>query len=196
MIASLYRPGESLLHRMAAGPKLLALALVGTLLFLLPSLPLVLGALAMSLLLFPLAGLPLAAAWRAMKGVLLVLLLVGAAQLWLAGWREALLVTARLAGLLLLAGLVTATTRMADMVESFERVLGFLRPFGVDPARIALAIALAIRFIPVLATIAAEIREAQAARGLERSVLAMGVPLILRTLRMADEVAEAIDARS
>ncbi len=50
--------------------------------------------------------------------------------------------------------------------------------------------------MPVLASVAADIREAQAARGLDRSVFALAVPLTLRTLRMADEIAEAIDARS
>ena len=40
------------------------------------------------------------------------------------------------------------------------------------------------------------VREAQRARGLDRHPLALAVPLVLRTLKMADEVAEAIEARS
>jgi biotin transport system permease protein len=71
-----------------------------------------------------------------------------------------------------------------------------LRIIGVDPTRVGLAFGLAVRFVPVLASVAADIREAQAARGLDRSVFALAVPLTLRTLRMADEIAEAIDARS
>ncbi len=53
-----------------------------------------------------------------------------------------------------------------------------------------------LRFIPVIATVASEIRDAQRARGLDRSILAMIVPLIIRTLKMADDVADAIEARS
>ena len=53
-----------------------------------------------------------------------------------------------------------------------------------------------LRFIPVIAQVAHEIRDAQRARGLDRSIVAMVVPLIIRTLKMADDVADAIDARS
>jgi biotin transport system permease protein len=40
-----------------------------------------------------------------------------------------------------------------------------------------------------------DIREAQLARGLTPSPFTMGVPMLMRTLRRADEIAEAIDAR-
>ncbi|RIY01356.1 energy-coupling factor transporter transmembrane protein EcfT [Aureimonas flava] len=196
MIADLYRPGPSPLHRLPAAAKLAALAAIGTALFAVPSLALSLGALALASILFAVARLGWRFAGRSMKAVLPVVLLVGAFQVWFAGWHEGALFAARLAALLLLAGLVTATTRPSDMADTIARAAVPLRPLGVDPRRIGLAFGLAIRFVPVLAAVASDIREAQAARGLHRSVLALAVPLVLRTLKTADEVAEAIEARS
>ena len=102
--------------------------------------------------------------------------------------------TLRLLALLLLAVLVTLTTRPSDIVAAIERALSpFDRWIAVE--KVSLAISLALRFIPVLARMAAETREAQWARGGERSVLAVLAPLIIQTLKMADQVAEALEAR-
>jgi biotin transport system permease protein len=49
--------------------------------------------------------------------------------------------------------------------------------------------------IPELSTQWHDIREAQAARGLSASPLTMAIPMLLRTIRRAHEIAEAIDAR-
>ncbi len=97
--------------------------------------------------------------------------------------------------MLLLAGLVTLTTRSSDMIAAVERGLAILRPIGVNPAKIGLAFSLALRFIPVLAKATQEVREAQKTRGLERSILATAIPVAVRTLKMGDEIAQAIDAR-
>ena len=73
--------------------------------------------------------------------------------------------------------------------------LPVLRPLGVNPAKVSLALSLALRFIPVLAQITREVREAQRVRGLENSVIALAIPLFVRTLRMSDDIADAIEAR-
>ncbi|CFN71313.1 cobalt transport protein [Bordetella pertussis] len=52
-----------------------------------------------------------------------------------------------------------------------------------------------MRFIPEIWRNYQEIREAQAARGLGAHPLALLVPLVVRTLKRAEEVAQAIDAR-
>ncbi|KTR06147.1 hypothetical protein NS365_08410 [Aureimonas ureilytica] len=196
MIADLYRPGGSVLHRMPAGAKLLALAALGTMLFVLPNIWLSLSGLGLALASIALARLGWAFALRSVKSILPVVILVGGFQVWAAGWHEAAVFSARLAALLLIAGTVTATTRPSDMADTITTLVTPLRVFGVDPARVGLAFGLAIRFVPVLASVAADIREAQSARGLDRSIFALAVPLVVRTLKMADEVAEAIDARS
>ena len=196
MIGGLYVARRSRVHAAAPGLKLAVLALAGTGLFLVRGpLPLV-GALLAVLTLYPLARLPLALAWRQLRPAFAMLAILALVQLWTAGALAALTVTLRFAALILLAALLTATTRTTALVETLERALGWLRPFGADPAKVGLAISLAIRFIPALGTVAQEVREAQRARGMERGCLTLGPPLIVRTLKMADEIADAIDARS
>ena len=51
------------------------------------------------------------------------------------------------------------------------------------------------RFIPLLFDQFAEIREAQRARGLDRNIFALLMPLMIKTLKMADNLTEAIEAR-
>ncbi len=67
---------------------------------------------------------------------------------------------------------------------------------GCKIEKVSLAISLAIRFIPVLVSITAEVRAAQRVRGLERNIFAIAMPVIIRTLKMGNEIAEALDARS
>ena len=56
-------------------------------------------------------------------------------------------------------------------------------------------LSMVIRFIPLMMKEAREILEAQRARGLDRSVVALLVPLLVKTLKMADNLSDAIDAR-
>jgi biotin transport system permease protein len=54
---------------------------------------------------------------------------------------------------------------------------------------------LGIRCVPVVVGLAEEVREAQLARGLGSSPRAFAVPLIVRSLRHADALGEALVAR-
>jgi biotin transport system permease protein len=55
--------------------------------------------------------------------------------------------------------------------------------------------ALGIRCVPVVVGLARQVREAQLARGLGASPRAFAVPLIVRSLRHADTLGEALVAR-
>jgi biotin transport system permease protein len=100
-----------------------------------------------------------------------------------------------LAVLVLLAALVTLTTRTTDLVEAVVVASRPLRAVGVDPERVGLMIALGIRCVPVVVGLAEEVRDAQRARGLAASPRAFAVPLIVRSLRHADALGEALAAR-
>lgn len=191
----LYRPGDSFLHRMRPGAKLLALAGGGTAIFLLPGLP-ALGAVMLAvLMIYGATGLGLSAAWAQLRPVLVIFAILFAAQVFISGWLTGAFFITRFATLLMLAGLLTLTTRVSDMVAALEHGLEWLRPLGLNPSKISLALALALRFIPVLAQITSEVREAQRVRGLDRSIIAIAIPVIVRTLRMSDAIADAIEAR-
>lgn len=195
MIGSLYRAGDSALHRASPGLKLALLPIAGTALFLVPSAWLSGAALAVVLLAYPLAGLKRSALLGQLRSILLVVAIVAVAQLWFGGVEVALLFALRLTALLLLAALVTLTTRTSDIVAVLDRALRPLEPLGVDPRKVSLAISLTFRFLPLVSGVVADIREAQAARGVERNVLRLAVPVVVRLLKTSDEIAEAIDAR-
>ncbi|MBR9842323.1 MAG: energy-coupling factor transporter transmembrane protein EcfT [Rhodobacteraceae bacterium] len=195
MMLDLYRPGASFLHRLPPGPKVLVMMAAGTLLFLFESLPLATAALLITLALYRLAGLSFSLAAAQLRPLALIFAIFFALQYWLSGPVIAGFVVIRLAALILLASLVTLTTRASDMIDMITRALSILRPLGVNPAKVGLAISLALRFIPVLGQITTEVREAQKTRGLERSVIATALPVAIRTLKMANDISDAIDAR-
>lgn len=183
------------LWRLPAGFKLAVLAVAGTAAFVVESLP-VLGAFLAAVVALWLAG---GAGARQLltelRRLFWVVAVLFAVQALLGDWRLGLAVVTRLAALVLLASLVTATTRTTAMIAALERLLQPLALVGLSPVRISLAIAMAFRFLPLIGDIVAEVREAQKARGLERSFLAIAVPVIVRSLKLADTMAEAIDAR-
>lgn len=196
MTLTLYVRGDTFLHRLPAAAKLAVLLVAGILLFTTSSVP-VLGACA------ALAGVLLASArppasWLRTQflGVSIILAIVFAATAFFDGWGAALAVLFRLASLVLLASAVTLTTRTSDLLEVCEKALRPLERLGlVDASRVSLAVSLVLRFVPEMFKHYRDIREAQAARGLEGNPVALVVPLVVRTLKAADDISAAIDAR-
>lgn len=191
----LYTPGTSPLHRLSPAPKMLAMLIGATLLFLNESLPVTIAATLAISALYPVAHLTLKQAFAQIRPLLIIFVLFFAIQWYFSGIELAAYVVLRLAALILLASLVTLTTKSSDMIDTMTRGLRYLKPIGVNPAKVSLAISLALRFIPVLAQIATEVREAQKVRGLERSVIAVAMPMAIRAIKMADDISDAIDSR-
>jgi biotin transport system permease protein len=104
------------------------------------------------------------------------------------------LILVRMAAALGAANLVTMTTRLADMQAVF---LWLARPLApVLPAKtLALAMALVIRFLPVMLAREAQLRDAWAARSPRRASWRLAAPLTLAAIDDADRVAEALRAR-
>jgi biotin transport system permease protein len=163
--AGIYWPGTSLLHRCPAGVKL------GVLTF---------GSLALVV-------------WRGFLALgiaaVVVALGYGLARIPVPVARAQLLV------LVAAAALVTLTTRVSALIDTFVWLARPLRPLGFDPERLGLMAALTLRTVPVIARIRDEAAEARRARGLERSPRALLVPLVVRTVRHADHLGEALAAR-
>lgn len=191
---SLYHDARTPVHAVPAGAKLIVLATTGTALFFVTSPVWLAVALGVVLALYALARIPWRATGRQVLAIAPFLVLIAIAQLMFTGWVSAVLVSERILTLVLLANLVTLTTRTSAMIDTIERALGPLRPLGVRPERVGLLVAMTIRFIPVIREQAELVRAAQRARGIERST-AFLVPLLIRTLRMADNLGEALDAR-
>jgi len=197
---ALYVPRASLVHRTPAGWKLLGLAGLSVLVFAVPTLPVVTGALAAVLVVgLVVARLPSAVLVRQARTVLWWLIAILALHALLTDVLTGTLTALRLLTLVLAAAVVTATTRVTEMVAVVERVCRPLQWVGVRPARIGLVIAMALRFIPLISERAQRIREAQAARGGSvrglRGLTTMVVPLLVQVLQLAHTVSEALDAR-
>ena len=200
MTLALYVPRRSVVHRLPAGVKLLVLAVLAVVLFAVPTLTAagaaLTGVLAVGLLVARLPVAVLARQARAVRWWLLALLVVHAL---FTDVRTGAHVALRLLTLVLAAAVVTATTRVTAMVAVVERLCAPLRLVGIRPARVGLAITMALRFIPVLVERADRIRAAQAARGGSahglRALRTTIAPLLVQVLQMAHDVSEALDAR-
>lgn len=195
MSIGLYVPGDSLLHRTPAGVKLAALVVLGAAVFQLASRGWLAVAVAAVGLLGASAGVSPRTLLAHVRPALLLLGVIFVAHAFVTSWEHGLVVVLRLAVLIASATLVTLTTRVAEMVRVVETACRPLRRLGVSPAKVGLVLALAMRFVPVLAQKLHEIREAQWARGAPRASVAVLVPLLVKTLRFADQTADAIDAR-
>lgn len=191
----LFVPGTSVVHRLPARVKLGVLVAVGIGSVWLDTLPrvAVLGAVVVAA--YGVARIPLRTVLAQLKPLALVLGAVVVFQVLVAGWERAFVVVGLIAALVLLAGLVTLTTRTQDLLDVVVGALGPLRRVGVDPERIGLLLALAIRSVPVVLGLAEEVRDAQRARGVRPSARAYAAPMIIRAVRHADDLGEALIAR-
>ncbi|MGS2805388.1 energy-coupling factor transporter transmembrane component T family protein [Nocardia sp. MW-W600-9] len=192
----LYSPGDSLLHRMPAWVKLalLVASIVAMTLFV-RGLPGVGGLVLAIACLFALARISWRVALAQLRPVLWMTLIIGVFQLLTTSPTRAVVVCGVLLASVALAALVTVTTRVTDMLDALTRALGPLRRVGVDPERVGLLLALAIRCVPLLAQIVHDVAEARRARGVSWSATALVTPVLVRALRTADALGEALAAR-
>jgi biotin transport system permease protein len=190
-----YFAADSFLHRCSPGKKMLTLLALSCVVFIFKQIHIIAVTAVLVVVFYRLSRIPLRVAFQQLRPALFFLLAIFVAQMLVLDWTTASSVVLRFTVLIMAAGLLTLTTRSSDMLDELERGLKPLWLIGLNPAKISLALSLGIRFIPMLAGVVAEVREAQCVRGLDRSVLAIAVPSIVRTLKMADEIADAIDAR-
>lgn len=189
---------QAWLQRWPAGIKL-AILLVMASTFVVIKNPWVLGASAVAMM----------AVWRSVNGPLdwhlwrkamwlAITISMIVLYVWLfADINQAMVVLFRLLALLFAALAVVASTPISAMMAVIEKLLAPLGRRGwVNPESVALAFGLTLRMVPVLLEQWQEIREAQAARGVKASPHALLVPMLARTMKRADELAEAIDARA
>lgn len=191
----LYVPGSSLLHRLPAGLKLALLVVVAGLSVLVRAPWQVAVALVVVLALFVVARIPWRTVLAQARPVLWFLVPLFVFHAVVSGWSRAAVVVGTILALVLFAALVSLTTRVSALCDVVVRAASPLRRIGIDPERLGLLVALAIRAVPVLVTLAQEVRDAQRARGVSASPTAYVLPIVLRSLRHADRQAEALVAR-
>ncbi|VEJ44951.1 Energy-coupling factor transporter transmembrane protein BioN [Bartonella vinsonii] len=147
-------------------------------------------------LLYRMAKIPFHNVVKQLKSMSLFLILIFVFQVFFKSWLEGVEVVLRLIILFSLSSLISFTTKVSDMVDSIQAGLQHFHCFGINPSKVSMVISMAIRFIPLLSEKFNEVREAQCARGFDSNIFALAMPLIIRTIKMASEVAEALEARS
>lgn len=193
---TLTSPVETWAHDLPAGVKLAGLALCTMALFALKTpLPLA-GAALMAAALQATGGLRFAGAGaRLLRPLAPFVVIVGLWHLWTADPAGGLAILLRLVTAVALANFVTMTTRLSDMIAVFQTLARPLARFGLPPQRLAMAMALVIRFIPVMLDRLGEITQAWSARSPRRPRWRVLVPTTLAALDSADRAAEALRAR-
>ncbi len=193
---TLTSPVEIWAHHLPVSGKLAALAVATTGLFLLTS-PLALGlAAAATAGLYLTGGLGFASAGlRLLRPLWPFVLVVALWHLWTRDLSGGMAILLRMVAAVALANFVTMTSRLSDMIAVFETLARPLAPLGLSPRRLALAMALVIRFIPVMLDRLSQITQSWAARSPRRPRWRVLVPATLAALDDADRVAEALRAR-
>lgn len=184
------------LTRLPAGAKLAVLFGVSILLFVLGSttaLALLAGLVLAVALVFCRAALVL---WLRSWVLIATIALVVAWTAYAEGATAATVTALRLGTLSVLATIVTATTTIGQFMDTITRLLRPLERLGIANARdVALAIGLVIRFVPEVLARYHAVADAHRARALKPRPATIIVPLVIGTLKSADEIASAIDAR-
>ncbi len=193
---TLTSPVETPLHRLSTPLKLALLAVWTAGLFWIASPTGLLAAVALIAALHAPGGTIFAAhALRMLRPLWPFILVVAIWHLWTADIRGGTVVILRMIAAVAAANLVTMTTRLQDMMAVVERLARPLARLGLPPRSLALAMALVIRFIPVMAERHGQIADAWRARAAKRPSWRVLLPTVLAALDDADHVAEALRAR-
>ena len=183
-------------HGVPAGVKMLILCSGTLLLFLFDDFWIRSGALAGVGALYLFAGRQFVhEGWRHLRPILLFIAIIA---LWhVVTWTLAegarvilLLITA-----VALANLVTLTTKLEEMMQVIRWLTQPLRYIGLQSRVLELAIAMVIRFTPVLMQKGTALAEAWRSRSVRRPGWRIVIPLMLLAVDDADHVSDALRAR-
>ena len=196
MLTSLHIEGNSLLHRLPVRVKLIALVASSIGLFLSASLAVQAVAFVVAAALYLSVGLSPKEALKRVGFVFLTIFFLAAVNLFYLSVSEVATLALRLMALVLFAAAVTATTTISAFMDEITILLSPLERLGwLKAADVSLALGLVLRFVPDIFARYQAIREAHRARGLPVRPLTIIGPLIILTLKDADTIAAAIDAR-
>ncbi|MFE1537440.1 CbiQ family ECF transporter T component [Corynebacterium bovis] len=141
---------------------------------------------------FAVARLPVRVVVRQLVAWWPVLVTVGVLSWWRGDAAEAVTTVLALWASAAAASLLTLTTRVEEMMDSLDAALARL---GIPVETVSLALSLTLRLIPRQVVTVSEVLDARKARGAERSVRALAVPVVVRTVTTARRVADALAAR-
>lgn len=194
-MGSLYSEQHTWLHAVPAYVKLVCLTLLGTGLFFTDHLPTLFAASLVCVLIF----FSLGRAARATKPVLMGLgfacLLIAAFHLYMQHPSLAAITVLRLVSTTLMGMALTLTTRYSDLLHVFECVLSPLRFVGISSERMALQLALMLRFTEHFFVLWRRLDDAHRLRTGKSGGFKILAPLTIQMLVAARRVADALQLR-
>ena len=193
---SLHVEGTGWLYRLSPRVKLISLALFSIALFMTrdPFL-LAVGLLVGGGVLWQ-AHLGLKETLSRLRPVMLTITVIALFSFVFASPLEATISLFRLTALTLLATAITASVSISQFMDEITLAAGPLERLGLlKAADIGLAVGLVVRFVPEIVNRYHAVRDAHRARGLPVRMATIIVPLVIMTLKDADAIADAIDAR-
>lgn len=195
MLTNTYIAGRSVIHTTQPLIKILLLFLACSTLFIWETWLVLLAVGILLFAFFLIAKIPRTEIRNALQPAFWLLLMIFLIQIYLNSVEIAAYVILRFIVMILAASLLTLTTKTSALILAIETgLVKFLSPKAAES--ISLAFSLCFRFIPMVRQIFEEVREAQRARGHSRNWRALITPTIVRTLKSADEISQAITARS
>lgn len=118
---------------------------------------------------------------------------------------QTLYITVRLALMIMITTLLTATTKPLELTLGIEFLLAPFKKIGVPAHEIAMMISIALRFIPTLIEETERIIKAQTSRGVDldegslkekiMAILSLIVPLFVSAFQKAEDLANAMESR-
>ncbi|NVK35622.1 MAG: energy-coupling factor transporter transmembrane protein EcfT [Rhodobacteraceae bacterium] len=192
---SLYVPGQSWLHRCPAGVKFVLLCVISAVLLAMHDLWLLGLAFVATLMLYASLGPQGVRQVSALKPLAFLLVILFLFHLMTGDWQQGLRLILHLGSMVLLANLVTITTRLDDMMAALRPIFQPIRFLGLSPSVPALAVALVIRFVPELLRVYNALAEAYRAKTGARGSYRLIAPFMIQALAMSENVAEALSAR-
>jgi len=112
----------------------------------------------------------------------------------------------RLIVIVLIATILTITTKPNDLTSAFEWLLKPLKVFKIEPEEIALIITIALRYIPTILDEAYKIMDSQASRGSDfrsgsiskkiSQIISLIIPMFVLSFERSDELSDAMIVRN
>ena len=180
---------------MPAGSKLIALAVISVGIAWINSPAVIAAVTACTLTIYFWPGIGLSKRLANFKGLLPIALVIGLSQYLASNAESAISTLLRFALMMLLADLVTLSTKMQEMMDTLQPAFAPLNRVGIEPKRIAFAISLTIRLVPLLLSQWQTMALAWRARTGRNASLRLIAPYIANLSLMSMHIADAIDAR-
>lgn len=119
---------------------------------------------------------------------------------------QTLKIVLRLALLITLSTLFTATTKPLDITVAIDSLFAWLKVFKINVHILSMTISIALRFIPTILDETYRIMKAQASRGVDFkngkfkekivAITSLIIPLFISAISRSDELANAMEARN